>query len=637
MRMRDSARPRPASALAALAAFAALSGAAHAQTPVPFETVAQGSHGGADRPAQHVIRSEAELTSSGVRPLLPAGTRVDFAREMLVAVFSGTKPSGGHAVTVTSIVREQLMTIQPVPTPPPSFVHEVRYFERSPAPGEIVTMALTSPFHVVKLARTADRVTFAAQAAPGAPAGPGPVPFETVAQGTYGGPGQAGRVVVRTDAELTSSGVNRLLPAGTRIDFSREMLVAVFQGSRPTGGHAITITGIEREQLMTIQPVPTPPPSFQHVVRYVERSPGPGEIVTMAFTAPFHVVKLPLTRDAFRFEATAPAAAAPFDTLSYSHLRNPGELTTTLELDGRGAAGVFRSSPTARYLPVHGQATQRELEAVRDGLARARLSTLPAQLPTPTYVMPGDSFQLDVRSQVPGNQGTTGGDPGVLMTYEARVKPLLDALEAIVARLVAPPIADVTGRVRLAGQQVSLVAADGAVWQVSGHGADAVRRFPGRTVTLRGATSPGAIDATDVLDPQKQGELAVTPRRVGNRLALEVGGEALEAFGPAAPALRGALGLTASVDGHRFTADRAFYVEAVWARTAWFTPLHAPDGRFLGYVLPGRRVRVEGVSTSGQYARVAVGSYTGIMPITRLRLGQPAPGPTPGISGSVPR
>jgi hypothetical protein len=71
---------------------------------------------------------------------LPA---VDFDKEMVVAVFSGEKRSGGYGIEVARIIEEvsakrQLRVI----------VHET-----NPPPRAITIQALTQPYHMVRIKR----------------------------------------------------------------------------------------------------------------------------------------------------------------------------------------------------------------------------------------------------------------------------------------------------------------------------------------------------------------------------------------------------------------------------------------------------------------------------------------------------
>jgi len=74
------------------------------------------------------------------------------------------------------------------------------------------------------------------------------------------------------------------------IDFSSQMLIGVFSGSKPTGGYGIGIQRVLED-------------SKKIVVEYVEKSPPPDAIVTMAFTYPCHIVSIPRSDKAVEFKA----------------------------------------------------------------------------------------------------------------------------------------------------------------------------------------------------------------------------------------------------------------------------------------------------------------------------------------------
>ena len=68
-------------------------------------------------------------------------------------------------------------------------------------------------------------------------------------------------------------------PTPPLVDFNKEIVVAVFLGERPTGGHDIEITKVEQTD-------------GKLVVSVVERKPPPGSLTTQAFTQPFHIIKV---------------------------------------------------------------------------------------------------------------------------------------------------------------------------------------------------------------------------------------------------------------------------------------------------------------------------------------------------------
>lgn len=123
----------------------------------------------------------------------------------------------------------------------------------------------------------------------GEPAGAGvvagPVPFQTLAQGHTSGYAQAGARIITTAAEWQAfwrqhAAVLVPAPAPPAVDFSREAVLVVSLGEKRTGGYSVEVTGVRRE-------------GDRLVVRAKVRAPGPGAIVTMALTQPYHMVRIP--------------------------------------------------------------------------------------------------------------------------------------------------------------------------------------------------------------------------------------------------------------------------------------------------------------------------------------------------------
>jgi hypothetical protein len=64
-----------------------------------------------------------------------------------------------------------------------------------------------------------------------------------------------------------------------QVDFSRETVLAVFMGTRSTGGYSIEITRAHKKNGVINAVVET-------------SSPAPGDLVTTVITQPFHIVKI---------------------------------------------------------------------------------------------------------------------------------------------------------------------------------------------------------------------------------------------------------------------------------------------------------------------------------------------------------
>ena len=81
-------------------------------------------------------------TDAGRRIPTPPPPEIDFSTHFVVAAFMGQKRSGGFAITITGVRREGEALVVP-------------YREMAPPKGSFVTMALTAPYHVVEISRSA--------------------------------------------------------------------------------------------------------------------------------------------------------------------------------------------------------------------------------------------------------------------------------------------------------------------------------------------------------------------------------------------------------------------------------------------------------------------------------------------------
>ena len=108
-----------------------------------------------------------------------------------------------------------------------------------------------------------------------------PPPLRTVGKGPMSAIDQARQVTVRSAAEWGAlwkeNGASAPLPA---VDFSREMVVGVFVGMRPTAGYGVEIVRAIGN-------------SSTLVVEYVETAPSRDTITAQILTAPYHLVAIP--------------------------------------------------------------------------------------------------------------------------------------------------------------------------------------------------------------------------------------------------------------------------------------------------------------------------------------------------------
>jgi hypothetical protein len=86
-------------------------------------------------------------------------------------------------------------------------------------------------------------------------------------------------VVVRTQAEWDALMPSLRGDQPKAVDFSKEMIVGVFLGSRPTPGYGVTIVSADEEN------------GVLHV-KYRETAPQPGMIAAQVITYPYQVVAI---------------------------------------------------------------------------------------------------------------------------------------------------------------------------------------------------------------------------------------------------------------------------------------------------------------------------------------------------------
>jgi hypothetical protein len=125
----------------------------------------------------------------------------------------------------------------------------------------------------------------------GAPPPPVHKPMlRTIDKGTESNVDDATTVVVRDAAAWKKlwqgHAPDRALPA---VDFSHEMVVAVFMGSRTTSGYDVAIQGTREE-------------GGALVVAYRETAPAREAMTAQVITAPYHIAAVPVRSGDVRFE-----------------------------------------------------------------------------------------------------------------------------------------------------------------------------------------------------------------------------------------------------------------------------------------------------------------------------------------------
>ena len=109
----------------------------NAQTPPQPRTIEKGDQSNVEDAKQLLARSEAELRTLWQQhaPDRPAPS-IDFSKEMVVAVFMGSRPNAGFSTAIVSAMAA-------------AGVLMVRYSETRP--GAVTAQILTFPYHVVAI------------------------------------------------------------------------------------------------------------------------------------------------------------------------------------------------------------------------------------------------------------------------------------------------------------------------------------------------------------------------------------------------------------------------------------------------------------------------------------------------------
>lgn len=120
-----------------------------AQTPPPgIRTVVKGSMSGVESPRQVVVRSAAEWSALWkIHDPKGQSPAIDFSREMVLAVFLGSRPTAGYAIEIVRAVGNSGTLI-------------VEYVESAPSGDTITAQVLTAPYHLAAISKHDGEVRF---------------------------------------------------------------------------------------------------------------------------------------------------------------------------------------------------------------------------------------------------------------------------------------------------------------------------------------------------------------------------------------------------------------------------------------------------------------------------------------------
>jgi hypothetical protein len=117
----------------------------------PLRVLEKGDQSNVDDAMQVTARTTAEWNTLWRRHSPDRDQpRVDFAREMVVGVFLGSRPTAGFGVEILSALVEQGVLV-------------VRFREAQPPGGRILAQVIASPYHLVAVPRHSGDVKFETQ------------------------------------------------------------------------------------------------------------------------------------------------------------------------------------------------------------------------------------------------------------------------------------------------------------------------------------------------------------------------------------------------------------------------------------------------------------------------------------------
>jgi hypothetical protein len=105
-----------------------------------------------------------------------------------------------------------------------------------------------------------------------------PPSFKDVSKGNSSEQQDAKQVTVRTAAEWNTLWKGHAPTTKTpTVDFTKDMVVGIFLGTKPSDGHQVDIVGVRTEEK-------------ELIVEYVQRQPGRGTMAAQILTEPYHLV-----------------------------------------------------------------------------------------------------------------------------------------------------------------------------------------------------------------------------------------------------------------------------------------------------------------------------------------------------------
>jgi hypothetical protein len=124
---------------------------------IDFTTIAQGTNSGYQSASRTGIDNLEEWVdfwqqhTCNVEPPPPV-PQVDFTRYSVVAVFAGEQPTGGYSIEILRVETGDSQTQEQL---------AVTVQHRQPGAGDLVTEALTYPYHMIRIPKiVGSKITF---------------------------------------------------------------------------------------------------------------------------------------------------------------------------------------------------------------------------------------------------------------------------------------------------------------------------------------------------------------------------------------------------------------------------------------------------------------------------------------------
>lgn len=116
---------------------------------------------------------------------------------------------------------------------------------------------------------------------------PGVLQFETIDQGYYSGYSEKKFLLIKTQEEWRKvwdihAGIKLPPPLPPKIDFNRQIVIAVFAGEYSSGGYAIRIDSIEKTENKVL-------------VNIIETKPKRDHLTTQALSQPYQIAQIEAT------------------------------------------------------------------------------------------------------------------------------------------------------------------------------------------------------------------------------------------------------------------------------------------------------------------------------------------------------